>query len=205
MCQVSDWEGGKRAEDLPFEAMKALLDQQYGVLEIKIQGMGEPTLQGDEYFKMIRYARESHIWVRTITNASILHHKDYYRKLVDADPNEIQISIDGATKEVFEGIRHNSRFDKVVRNCKLINQYCEDKKVQRTKMWTVVQKENMHQMKDLVYLAHEMGFKDMVFSLNLTDWGQSEWTERNNKITVENVIDTEQCMNLVNLGNELGI
>ena len=73
MCQVSGWEQGKRAEDMSFESFKNLIDEQYGVIELKIQGMGEPILGRDKYFKMIRYARERHIWVRTVTNASILH------------------------------------------------------------------------------------------------------------------------------------
>ncbi len=205
MCQVSDWTKGKRAKDLPFEDFKNLIDQQYGLVEIKLQGMGEPTLQGEDYFKMIQYARAKKIWVRTITNASILHHSEYYRKLIDADPNEVQISIDGATKEVFEGIRQKSRFEKVVSNCKLINNYCEEKGIQRTKMWTVVQKENIHQMKDLVYLANEMRFKNMVFSLNLTDWGQIEWTERNNGKLIEDNLDIEACLKLVEIGKEMGI
>ena len=61
MCQVSDWKKGQRASDLPIESFKNLIDSQFGVFEIKIQGLGEPTLQGEDYFKMIQYARKSHI------------------------------------------------------------------------------------------------------------------------------------------------
>jgi len=47
------------------------------------------------------------------TNASLLHLRDNYKKLVDTGVNEIQISIDGATKDVFEGIRVGSVFESV--------------------------------------------------------------------------------------------
>ena len=60
-------------------------------------------MQRDDYFAMIRYARDKHIWVRTTTNASLLHLKDNYRKMIDADVNELQISVDGASKRVYEG------------------------------------------------------------------------------------------------------
>src|SRR5881396_1232519 len=171
MCVVSDWEKGKRGEDMSLEEFQRLIDEQYGLFEIKLQGIGEPTMQGDVFFEMIKYARARQIWVRTTTNASLLHVKDNYRKLVDTGVNEIQISIDGAEKATFESIRRGSRFDKVIENCKLINAYCREKGISRTKMWTVVQRGNQHQLEDLVRLGHQSGFTNQVFSLELTNWG----------------------------------
>lgn len=200
MCQVSGWKGGKRSDDLPLHVFKALLDQQYGVYEIKIQGMGEPTIQGNPYFDMVRYARSSHIWVRTITNGSLLHWKDTYKSLIDADPNEVQISIDGASKSVYEGIRRGGKFEQVTSNCKLINAYCKENGLRRTKMWTVVQESNRHQLAQLVELAAEIGFRDLVFSLEVQDWGQSEWTEKNSKVSVGSYIQDQELWKLVELG-----
>src|SRR5258708_7900048 len=90
MCVVSDWPKGKRAVDLPVEDFKRIIDEQVGLVEIKLQGIGEPTLQRDPYFEMIRYARSKHIWVRTTTNASLLHLNDNARKLIDSGVNEVQ-------------------------------------------------------------------------------------------------------------------
>ena len=70
---------------------------------------------------MIQYARNQVIWVRTTTNASRLNHKEIYKKIIDSDTNEIQISIDGASKEVYEKIRVGGIFSKVKQNCYLIN------------------------------------------------------------------------------------
>lgn len=205
MCQVSEWPKGKRAEDMSLDAFQRLIDEQYGLVEIKLQGMGEPVLGGDILFAMIRYARARHIWVRTVTNASVLNLHDNYRKLVDSDANEIQISIDGATKNVFESIRNGSYFEKVTANCRLINDYCNSINKIRTKMWTVVQQKNLHQVSDLVDLAAELGFKSQVFSLNLTDWGQSTWKQRNDAVTAENFFDTDTAFSLVEKGRALGV
>lgn len=205
MCQVSDWPKGRRAADLSLDAFKALIDEQYGLVEIKLQGMGEPLLQRDEFFEMVRYARRSHIWVRTTTNASLLHMHDNHRKLIDADPNEVQISIDGATKEVFETIRRGSVFERVVENCALVNRYCEEQGVERTKMWVVVQRDNAHQLAELVDLAARIGFRSMAFSLNLSDWGQVDWNRRNGEATVEHVFDMEACHGLIERGAALGV
>jgi MoaA/NifB/PqqE/SkfB family radical SAM enzyme len=78
-------------------------------------------MQRDDYFAMIRSVREKHIWVRTTTNASLLHLKDNYRKMIDADVNELQISLDGAIKEIYEGIRRGANYERVMSNIALIN------------------------------------------------------------------------------------
>lgn len=205
MCAVSDWHKGTRAADMPVEAFKRLIDEQYGLVEIKLQGLGEPLMQRDAYFEMLRYARAQHIWVRTTTNASLLHLNDNYRKLVDADPNEIQISIDGATKEVFESIRRGAVFERVVENCKLVNAYCREKGVVRTKMWTVAQQANAHQLEQLVDLSHELGFLHFTISLELNDWGLDSWNAVNGSVTVESHLDPDYLMGLVEKGRRLGV
>lgn len=205
MCSVSNWHKGKRADDLPLEAFERLIDEQIGLVEIKLQGLGEPTMQRDAYFDMIRYARARHIWVRTTTNASLLHLKDNGRKLVDADPNEIQISIDGATKAVFESVRRGSVFERVVDNCKRLNAYCRERGVVRTKMWTVVQRANFAQLPDLVRLAAALGFKHHTFSLELVDWGLAEWRAANDLVSVEDQLDPAALLRLVELGADLGV
>jgi pyrroloquinoline quinone biosynthesis protein E len=205
MCTVSEWPKGRRAADMPLDAFKRLIDEQTGLVEVKVQGLGEPTLQGEPYFEMIRYARARHIWVRTTTNASLLHLKDNYRKLVDSGVNEIQISIDGADRETFESIRRQSDFKRVVANCKLINGYCGELGVERTKMWTVVQKGNRHQLAQLVDLAHEMGFRSMAFSLNLVDFGTERWRGINDAVTVERSFTHAEARQLMARGEALGV
>jgi len=205
MCQVSDWAKGKRADDLPIGEFTRLIDEQYGLVEIKLQGIGEPLLGAPELFDMIRYVRERHIWVRLTTNASLLHLKENYKHLIDSDPNEVQISIDGATKDVFEGIRRGSRFETVMDNCKKINAYSRERGVRRTKMWTVVQAGNVHQVPDLVELAAELGFTSMVFSLDIGDWGQQSWQDRNGAAMANSGIAPELAERLVMRGRELGV
>lgn len=205
MCVVPSWHKGKRADDLPFDAFKRLIDEQIGLLEIKLQGIGEPLLQGDDFFEMIRYARARHIWVRTTTNASLLHLRKNYRKLIDSGVNEVQISIDGATGEVFEKIRVGSVFERVIDNCYKINAYCKSLGIERTKMWTVVQRQNLHQLDALVDLAADLGFATQVFSLELSDWGMQRMQEQNAAATVESMLHPEMLTKLVERGERRGL
>ena len=205
MCIVDTWEKRQRARDMTLKEFKQLIDEQYGLVEIKIQGMGEPTMQRDIFFEMIRYARSKRIWVRIITNASLLHLRDNYKKLIDSGVNEIQISIDGATKEVFEGIRKGAVFERVVENCKLINGYATEKNIIRTKMWTVVQKNNQHQVKDIIDLGKSMGFKQMVFSLNMIDFGMHEMSVRNNAQSIEKTFSNREALKHMEYAKSIGV
>lgn len=205
MCVVSDWPKGQRANDLSLAAFKALIDEQTGLLEIKLQGIGEPTLQGDDFYAMIRYARSRKLWVRTTTNASLLHLRDGARKLIDSGVNEVQISIDGPERETFEAIRRGAHFATVVSNCKTINALCRDRGIERTKMWTVVQKANRDRLEDLVDVAAEVGFTSQVFSLDLIGWGSKDWEQRNNAVAVSDDLSVDRLLDLVDRGRRHGV
>ena len=204
-CVVSDWKNGKRAEDMSPSSFKRLIDEQLGLIEIKLQGIGEPLMQGDDLIEMINYARSKSIWVRITTNASLLHLGDRYAKLVDADTNEIQISIDAADKDTFESIRKGSNFERVIDNVRLINSYAQKKGVERTKMWTVVQRENAHQLNELVEFAAELGFTNQVFMLNPISWGLGFWEDRISELSVVDELDIDVLNGLFEKGRALGV
>jgi len=206
MCQVSGWGPTyQRARDMTLDEFKDLVDENYGLIELKLQGMGEPLLGRDVYFDMIRYARSKQIWVRTTNNGSLLHFQDNYKKLIDSGINEVQISIDGTTKETFEKIRVGSNFDLVVKNCKLINDYCDEKGILRTRMATVLQRDNVDEFEDFVTLGAELGFKRLSITISLSEWGQDSWSKANREITVEDRITPEIAGQAIELGKSLGI
>lgn len=204
MCVVSDWPGLKRAEDMSLQDYQALLDEQYGVIEIKLQGIGEP-LMGKCYFEMIEFAREKHIWVRSITNGSLLHLKDNFKRVIDADICELQISIDGATPETYQKIRRGGRFDRTRENCVLINDYGARIGRKRTRLWTLAQRDNFHELEDMVRLAAECGFERQTFALDVEDWGQARWNEINAKVDMHDDFDERYAHRLIELGTTMGV
>jgi len=205
MCSVSDWPKYTRARDMTFEEYMHLIDEQYGLIEIKLQGLGEP-LMGKCYFEMIQYARKNHIWVRTVTNASLLHIKENYKNLIDSDVSELLVSIDGATKKTFEKIRRGSNFEKVKENCITLNHYAENINKKRTRMWTLVQRDNFHELEDMVILSAKLGFERMTFSLDVENQAWSE--ENREKIKDYNKrsnFNMEYGLELVELGKNEGV
>jgi len=184
MCQLSEWEHGKRAEDLSFSKFKAIADEQYGLVEVKLQGLGEP-LFNKEFIKMIEYLVNRYIWVRTTLNGSLLDKNELYKDLVDSGVNEIINSFDGATKEVFEKIRVRSNFNRVVENFTLLNDYANREGKLITRMWVLLQDNNRHQLLNFVDLAKRMGYRRLTFSIGLSDWGQEKWKEKISVVQVQ--------------------
>jgi pyrroloquinoline quinone biosynthesis protein E len=203
MCAVSTWPKGKRADDMTLAQFKALIDEQVGLVEIKLNGLGEALMQGDDYFEMIRYARERRIWVRMTTNASLLHLRGNAGKLVNSGVNEIDISIDGADAPTFEGIRIQSDFGRVSANCRVLNALLKVAGKPSAKMWTLVQKANHKNLRAHVRLAKDLGFQHLVFSTQLHGWGNDALAERNKAEMVE--LDSSMLWGLVNLGSALGV
>lgn len=180
MCAVSGWHKGKRAEDMTLDYFKRLIDEQYGLVEIKLNGLGEALMQGDDYFEMIKYARARRIWVRMTTNASLLGVNQNIQKLIDSDVNDIDISIDGADKETYERIRVGGSFKHVTNNCSTLNYAYEVLGLEpHTKMWTLVQRDNVHNLPEHVRLAARLGFKHLIFSVAMHGWGDANLALRN--------------------------
>ena len=178
-CLISSLSGQRRAQDLSLEDFKHFIDEQYGLIEIKLQGVGEPFLQ-DEFCDMVRYASERYIWVRTTTNGMLLHKNENYKRVIDANVGEIQVSIDGATKPTQEKIRVGSNFERIVENCKLLNGYCEQNGVDKTRMWTVLQRQNFTEAHEILLLARDMGFKRLTISMELRDWNDIDGAKIDN-------------------------
>jgi pyrroloquinoline quinone biosynthesis protein E len=187
------------------DEFKGLIDEQYGLVDVKLHGMGEPLLGRDDFFEMVRYARARNIWVRTTSNGSLFHFQDNYKKLVDSGINEVQISFDGATKETFEEIRRGSKFELVTSNCKLVNDYCDEQNKLVTRMWVLIQQHNCHEFLDFVRRGAEMGFKRLTYSMNLHAWGQEEWETKNKAVTAEDYVTPEMAHEAIELGKELGL
>jgi len=204
MCQLSGWENGQRARDLSNNDFKNLIDEQYGLTEVKLQGIGEPLLHKD-YFKMVQYLTDQYIWVRTTVNGSMLDRNENYKKLVDTGINEVQTSFDGATKEVFEKIRVGSNFEKVVENLTLLNGYANKKEVLITRMWVLLQENNRHQLLEFAELAKKTGFRRITYSMALSDFGQKKWSENNKKIQSLKTLTEEEAEKLQQFSTKEGI
>lgn len=178
MCDVSspNWV----TKNMKIETFKELIDMNKQLIQIKLQGMGEPFVNKN-YIEFVNYAAKYGIFVQFVTNGSLLSDKVVEQINSAENISKINISIDGATKEVFEKIRIRSNFDLIVENTKKLIDTIKLKKIRPTiSALSLIQKENFHQTKEIMYLCKELGFDNLSYQVQMTGWGKKDW-EKNNK------------------------
>lgn len=124
---------------------------------VGLHGFGEPFLAKNLDFYLSEYHKYG-VELYTNTNLSFIPDEveDYYD-----DFKFINISCDGATKEVFEGIRQNIRFEDFIRNVKQLRMNAPDTELIFA---VVLMRQNLHQCEDMVRLAAELGINKVTFS-----------------------------------------
>ena len=189
--------------NMTYDDLVQFLKENPYIMEVKLHGLGEPLLVKG-YEDMIKYLINNDIWSRMVTNGSLLHIKERYKKLVDMGIGEIQCSFDGTTKETLESIRRGSKWDKVFNNFKNLNNYVNKQDRLITRMWAVIQKQNRHQLYDFVETAADMEFRRLSVGFVQTDWGDDELRKHIKDITPDGIGEDEKYM-LIERGKELGV
>src|SRR5262249_26525261 len=68
-----------------------------------------------QLFDMIRYGKRAGIRMETSTNITLLD-EERGRQVLDAGLDVLYLAMDGATKETYERVRVNAKWDRVLRN-----------------------------------------------------------------------------------------
>ena len=101
---------------MELDVYKKVIDQcvESGVTQITLNGYGEPFI-AKQIFEMIDYTMRSSLNLKINTNGHYLNSKNI-EKLLDNPPHHLSISLDGATKETYEKVRVNGRFERLMSN-----------------------------------------------------------------------------------------
>ncbi len=128
-----------------------------------LSGFGEPLLD-KRLPRFIQYAKDKGIKkIGIVTNASLLTKKNA-KILEDGGLDELHISIDGATKEVYEKIRVGLSFEKVVENIENL----KDLKKTRVFLKMVLIKENKGEVKKFIHRFKNVA--DKIVVRQAQDW-----------------------------------
>jgi radical SAM protein with 4Fe4S-binding SPASM domain len=172
-CQVTHWT--KPKVTLNMDNLIDVLDQFPNLIRVKLQGMGEPLLN-KELLPMLKAIEDEGIETEIVTNGSVM--TDTICDNLLKRNTEIFFSIDGATEEVFQSVRVGSSFTKVIANIRKLSERRTNKK-QRLAARTVVTKQNVHELADIVRLVADLKLDRLTFQLVLTSWGKESMEERN--------------------------
>ena len=191
MCQVSLWDNGKRADDMNLDSFQTILSQLPTLVEAKIQGFGEPLLNSEVFFDMVKAAKSDNLWVRTTTNASLLHVNSNIDKLLESGINEIQISLDAASEDVFKKIRKGSNPLRVFDNIKDLCSASKALPINPVKVNVTLQDCNYFERLSIIKHASRLGINSLNLTLALSGFGIQELELRNKRheIPIETIID----------------
>ena len=137
-------------------------------LQVHIGSDGDPFASHVYRHFMEQTPERNNIKYSILTNA--LMFKEFHTRVpyVINNMEELGVSIDGASKETYEKLRLGGKWDKVNENLECISQL-KKKHNFRFILHFVVQKENYHEMEDIIELGKHYG-ADRVWLNRITDW-----------------------------------
>lgn len=147
---------------MKYEWFKKILDQFDNITRLTING-GEPLLNKDVK-QMMEYCRKKNIKLQVITNG-LLMDEEMINCMVK-NVTYLQISIDGATKEIYEKIRVNGKYDKLIRNIENLIEKIKDVDKpsliqQNINLNFVCMEQNYKEMDKIIDLASQVGIDNV--------------------------------------------
>lgn len=143
------------------EVSEKVLDKVYSILPycetLMLNGDGEPFLCSNIVENIRRYA-EYEVKIGTNTNFGYVPEECF--ELIRDSFGFLNISCDGASKEVFELIRRGLSYDKFISNLKKL---CTIAPTLPRNLDCVLMRQNLDETSDIVRLAAEYGFKSVRF------------------------------------------
>jgi radical SAM protein with 4Fe4S-binding SPASM domain len=162
---------------LPFASFCRLVDSFPGMEELHLQGLGEPLMH-PAFFRMVEYAARKGIAVSTNTNLTLLTPRRA-EQCVSSGLGAMHLSIDGATPGVYERIRRGASFAKVMRNLERLTaaRATLGSATPSLRIVTVVMRKNLHELADIVAIAHRHGVKSVFVQHLSHDFGENALPE----------------------------
>lgn len=138
---------------MDLKTFQNIIDQVKDYIEIVYisGGLGEPLLH-PKLGEMIRYCRKNNVRVGVSTNATVLN-PDMTKVMLDAGPDLLLLSLDAATKELYEKIRVGSNFERTMLNVE--NFLLEKSRRRMPRPFTIAQ---------MVYMPENESEKDIFYA-----------------------------------------
>lgn len=100
---------------MDFDLYRGIVDEM-GPLSVSavLHSWGEPMMH-PQLFEMVRYGKTAGLGMETSTNITLLN-EERAREVLDSGLDVLYLALDGTTKETYERVRVNAKWDKVLAN-----------------------------------------------------------------------------------------
>ncbi|MGB7876413.1 MAG: radical SAM protein [Anaerolineales bacterium] len=188
---------------LGWENFLRIVDQLPRLDRVVLHGIGEPLLNKD-LPRFVSHLKERGAEVLFNTNAILLDQKRG-DALVDAGLDELRVSLDAVTPELYAKLRGVDRLPRVIQNLKAFVKRHGGREGPKLSLWWVVMQANLLQLPDFVRLAAQIGISE-VYLQRLVYFGSGEKLADNSTMEAEQSIYAtleEQQARLINECEEL--
>ena len=147
--------------DMSWDLFTSIVDQAPDLVRAVLHGVGEPMLVGS-LPRMVRYLKDRGVYVLFNTNGTVLSERNG-RALIDAELDELRVSLDASSRESFKAIRGRDYFGRITRNVRAFRelQEREGHTKPQVSIWLTGLKETVEELPDFVKVAAEIGVKEV--------------------------------------------
>ena len=147
--------------DMSWKLFTSIVDQIPQLNRAVLHGVGEPMLV-KHLPRMVRYLKDRGTYVLFNTNGTVLNEKNG-RALIAADLDELRVSFDAATPELYRAIRGKNYFNRILKNVRAFRelQEREGHTKPRVSAWLTGLRETIEELPDFVRVAAETGIKEV--------------------------------------------
>jgi len=155
---------GREADrDISAAEVRQIVEQAPGLERVVLHGLGEP-LMNKELPEIVRFLRGRGVYTLFNTNALLLNARRG-RALIEADLNELRVSMDGATPATYARVRgvNHKALPLIVANVKAFTALKRELGATnpKTSLWFTAMRENFEELPQLVEIAAEMGVPEV--------------------------------------------
>ena len=149
---------------MDLDALAAHEDDLRDARRILLFGLGEPFLH-PRFFDFLKMSKDLGVVVGTTSHGMSLT-PETREKIIDHELDELTVSMDGTTKEIFDALRVGAEFNTVVENVTALSAL---KKARGSELPVIninmtIMTKNIHQVAELIRLAHRMGAQSVSYS-----------------------------------------
>lgn len=175
MCHRRDLARKRKVFIISIDQFKEIIDKMPTLLQVKLQGMGEPLLTPD-LFEMIKYAKTKGIVATFVSNGKSMNSANA-KNTIQSGLDRIYFSLDTDIPEQYAEIRVGGDLEKLIKN---ISGFMDVRKTLQYKkplvgIWTLVFQGNLKRLRGIVDIAKKTGVDELIFQTEVTDRGKSEW------------------------------
>lgn len=147
--------------DITWENFRRVVDSNPVMNRAVLHGIGEPLMH-KELISMIEYLKARNIYVLFNTNAVLLN-RAMQERLIASGLDELRISLDGATPEMYFKIRGIPALDKVLRNSAqmIATQKALSEPNPKLSFFFTGMKANLPELPDVIRIAARIGMPEV--------------------------------------------